>query len=33
MLIEKDEKLEHSSAGVTWKEKGVAGGECRGHAV
>ena len=33
MLVEKDEKLEYSSAGVAREEEGVTGGECRGYAV
>lgn len=33
MLVEKDEKLEHSSAGVAWEEEGVTGGECCSYAV
>ena len=33
MLVEKHKEFENSSAGVAWKEQGVAGGERRGYAV
>jgi hypothetical protein len=33
MLVEKDEKLEHSRAGVAWEKKGMTGRKSRGHAV
>ena len=33
VLIEKDEKLEDSGAGVAWKEKGMAGRQGCGYAI
>jgi hypothetical protein len=33
VLVEENKKLEYSSAGVAWKEEGMAGGECCGYAV
>lgn len=33
MLVEKDEKLEDTTAGIAWKEKGVAGGKGGSYAV
>lgn len=33
MLIEKDEQLKYSCAGVAWKEKGVAGRKSGSYAV